>query len=52
LAYAIGTHGLGVLINLLVGCACLAREGIAFQSISAMDPVLQGPVRSLKKDCG
>jgi glycosyltransferase 2 family protein len=52
LAYAIGTHGLGVLINLLVGCACLAREGIAFQSISAMDQVVREPVLSLKKDCG
>jgi uncharacterized protein (TIRG00374 family) len=52
LAYAIGTHGLGVLINLLVGCVCLAREGIALQSISAMDPVVQRPLLSLKKDCG
>jgi uncharacterized protein (TIRG00374 family) len=52
LAYAIGTHGLGVLINLLVGCACLAREGIALQSISVMDQVVQEPLLSLKKDCG
>lgn len=52
LAYAIGTHGLGVLINIVVGCACLAREGIALQSIGTMDQVVQEPVPSLKKDCG
>jgi hypothetical protein len=43
LGYAIGTHGINVLTNILIGCTCLAREGIAFQSISAVDQVVQEP---------
>jgi uncharacterized protein (TIRG00374 family) len=39
LAYAIGTHGISVLINILLGCACLAREGIAFRSIAVINSV-------------
>jgi uncharacterized protein (TIRG00374 family) len=39
LAYAIGTHGISVLVNVLLGCTCLAREGIAFRSIGVMDTV-------------
>jgi glycosyltransferase 2 family protein len=52
LGYAIGTHGINVFVNILLGCTCLAREGIALQSIGTMDPVIQGPLLSLKKECG
>jgi uncharacterized protein (TIRG00374 family) len=39
LAYAIGTHGLSMLMNILVGCVCLAKEGIAFRSIGVIGGV-------------
>jgi glycosyltransferase 2 family protein len=43
LGYAIGTHGISVLVNILIGCTCLAREGIAFQSIGAVKQLVQEP---------
>jgi uncharacterized protein (TIRG00374 family) len=36
LAYAIGTHGVNVVLNLVIGCACLAREGVAVGSMTAL----------------
>jgi len=50
LAYAIGTHGISVLLNILLGCMCLAREGIALQSISATGEIGQEPIAAQKKD--
>jgi hypothetical protein len=41
LGYAIGTHGINMLTHILVGCACLAREGIAFRSLG-IDAVRPG----------
>ena len=41
LAYAIGTHGISVLLNILLGCVCLAREGIALNSVGSMGEVVQ-----------
>jgi glycosyltransferase 2 family protein len=51
LGYAIGTHGISVLVNILLGCTCLAREGIALQSIAAMGgEIVQEPIASQKRD--
>jgi uncharacterized membrane protein YbhN (UPF0104 family) len=51
LGYAIGTHGISVLVNILLGCTCLAREGIALQSIAATrGEIVQEPIASLRTD--
>jgi glycosyltransferase 2 family protein len=50
LGYAIGTHGITMLTNILIGCTCLAREGIALQSIGAMGHVVQETIVSQKED--
>lgn len=39
LAYAIGTHGLNLLLNVLLGLAALAREGISVRSIGRLGAV-------------
>jgi len=44
LGYAIGTHGISVLVNVLLGCTCLVREGIALQSVGAVKQFVQEPV--------
>jgi glycosyltransferase 2 family protein len=50
LGYAIGTHGISVLVNILLGCTCLAREGVALQSIAATGgEIVQEPIASQKK---
>jgi uncharacterized protein (TIRG00374 family) len=36
LAYAIGTHGVNILLNVLIGAACLAREGLAIRALTVM----------------
>jgi uncharacterized membrane protein YbhN (UPF0104 family) len=41
LAYAIGTHGVSMFLNILLGCACLAREGIALERIGATNGIVQ-----------
>jgi uncharacterized protein (TIRG00374 family) len=38
LAYAVGTHAVNVLLNLLIGWGCLAREGLALGSIAVASP--------------
>jgi glycosyltransferase 2 family protein len=50
LGYAIGTHGINVLVNVLLGCTCLAREGIALQSIGAMGEMVEEPIPSQKAE--
>jgi glycosyltransferase 2 family protein len=51
LGYAIGTHGISVLVNILLGCTCLAREGIALQSIPATGgEIVQEPIASQRRD--
>jgi hypothetical protein len=51
LGYAIGTHGINVLTNILIGCTCLAREGIALQSIAATGgEIVQEPIASQARD--
>ena len=50
LAYAIGTHGISVLLNILLGCACLAREGIALNGIGATGKIVQEPNASQDRD--
>jgi glycosyltransferase 2 family protein len=50
LGYAIGTHGINVLTNILIGCTCLAREGIALQSIGATGKIVEEPIPSQKTD--
>jgi len=35
LGYAIGTHGVNTLINILIGGGCLAREGISLRSLGS-----------------
>ena len=51
LGYAIGTHGISVLTNILIGCTCLAREGIALHSIATMGKeIVQEPIASQKPD--
>jgi glycosyltransferase 2 family protein len=50
LGYAIGTHGITVLVNILLGCTCVAREGIALQSISTMgSEIVQEPIAVQEK---
>lgn len=49
LGYAIGTHGISLLVNVLLGSICLARQGIAFRSIGTVKQIVQEPVLSLKK---
>ena len=43
LGYAIGTHGVNILINIVMGAACLAREGIALRSIGDLAAVVPEP---------
>jgi hypothetical protein len=51
LGYAIGTHGISVLVNILLGCTCLAREGVALQSIAAAGgEIVQEPIASQSRD--
>jgi uncharacterized protein (TIRG00374 family) len=50
LGYAIGTHGINVLTNILIGCTCLAREGIALQSIGATGKIVEEPIPSQKTE--
>ena len=47
LAYAIGTHGISVLVHILLGCMCLAREGVTLKSIGTRSEiVIQEPSSS------
>jgi uncharacterized protein (TIRG00374 family) len=46
LAYAIGTHGVNIALNVLIGCACLAREGLAIRSVAALSPYRSEAPRS------
>ena len=50
LAYAIGTHGISMITHVSIGCLCLAREGIALQSIGVADQPVQEPTVSQEKD--
>jgi uncharacterized protein (TIRG00374 family) len=50
LGYAIGTHGINMLVNVLLGCTCLAREGIALQTIGATGEIVEEPIPSKKTD--
>jgi uncharacterized protein (TIRG00374 family) len=36
LGYAIGTHGVNLLLNVSIGAICLAREGLAFRSLGVL----------------
>jgi hypothetical protein len=37
-------------VNVLLGCTCLAREGIALQSIGAMGEMVEEPIPSQKAE--
>jgi uncharacterized membrane protein YbhN (UPF0104 family) len=39
LAYALGTHGISMLLNVLLGTGCLVKEGIALSSVYGGTPV-------------
>jgi len=36
LGYAVGTHGVNMLVNTVIGSLCLAREGINLRSLGAL----------------
>jgi len=48
LGFAIATHGISVLINVLIGSGCLVRESITLQSIGLVQETMQQSF--LKKD--
>jgi uncharacterized protein (TIRG00374 family) len=50
LGFAIGTHGISMLTNILLGCTCLAREGIALRSIAATGDLVQQSTTAQKQD--
>jgi glycosyltransferase 2 family protein len=50
LAYAIGTHGISLVVNILLGCTCLAREGIALKSMGASSEIVHEPIASQRRD--
>jgi uncharacterized protein (TIRG00374 family) len=46
LADAIGTHGVNIVLNVLIGCACLAREGLAIRTVAGLSPYRSEAPRS------